>query len=433
MTTAVVLGLQFGDEGKGKVVDYCAAKADYVVRFQGGNNAGHTVQVKDKTFKLHLLPSGVIREKHTIIGNGLVVDPEVLLREMDQLKKANIQLHLSISDRAHVILPLHKELDALEEKFKDKWAAGTTKRGIGPCYQDKIGRFGIRMCDLIDEKIFEEKIRILFKAKQHITQAAYNSPLKISLEETISKYKEHVSQLRPLIVDTVHIIHHAVRKGKNILFEGAQGALLDIDFGIYPFNTSSNTTTGAVATGSGFPPNKLEKVIGVLKAYTSRVGTGYFGAEITDGMADIIREKGYEYGTTTGRPRRIGWLDLFATNYCVQLNGATNLAITKLDVLGGLKSIKVCVGYKYQGKELESFPANSLWLKDCKPIYQEFAGWPDLSPDEWGELASGQLSDFPKELQEYVHFISDFLKIPICLISVGAQREHTLHLEPIFM
>ncbi|MFX1254063.1 MAG: adenylosuccinate synthase [Promethearchaeota archaeon] len=432
MTTAVILGLQFGDEGKGKVVDCCAAQADHVVRFQGGNNAGHTVQIKDKIFRLHLLPSGVIREKHTIIGNGVVVDPQVLLKEIEELQKTNIKINLSISDRAHVILPLHKELDALEEKLKDKWAAGTTKRGIGPCYQDKIGRFGIRFCDLLDEKVFEEKITFLYKAKELLCRSVFNEPLELSLEETVSKYQQYLSKFQSLITDTVHIIHQAVEKGENILFEGAQGALLDIDFGIYPFTTSSNTTVGAVATGAGFPPKKLDRIIGILKAYTSRVGTGYFAAEITDSIGDMIREKGHEYGTTTGRPRRIGWLDLFAAKYSVQINGVTDLAITKLDVLGGLKTIKVCTGYEYQGKTLASFPANSLWLKDCKSIYKEFPSWPDYSPNEWGELASGEITDLPKELQNYINFISDFLKVPIYLISVGPQRGHTINKGSIF-
>ena len=421
MATTVVLGAQWGDEGKGKVTDFFASNADMVVRFQGGNNAGHTIVVKDETIKLSLTPSGVLYSSCIpVIASGCVVDLGVLMSELEMLKEKNIDTSkLKLSSNAHLIMPYHKLLDELIETKLGKNMIGTTKRGIGPCYADKIQRQGIRVQDLFDEKIFEEKVSTILEDKNEIITKIYNDKPFV-LEEILSEFSEYRDTVKEIMTDTSLLISNAITEEKNVLFEGAQGTLLDIDHGTYPFVTSSNTTSGNAAIGSGIGPRDIDKIVGVTKAYISRVGTGPFLTEQENEVGDFLIEKGAEYGVVTGRKRRCVWLDLVSLKYSVRVNSLTELFITKLDVLSGLNELKLNVAYEINGSEVTDFPRQQRVLYDGKPIYKTFDGW------EEDITGTTSFEELPKEAKEYVKFIEDFIKVPITFISVGPERNQNI-------
>lgn len=428
--TLVIVGCQWGDEGKGKITDYFADQVDYVVRFQGGNNAGHTVVVGDKTYKLHLIPSGVLyKGKRVIIGNGVVVDPKVLLEEMANLEKQGKKVNLLLSERAHLIFPYHILMDGVLENFKGKTAAGTTKRGIGLAYADKANRLGIRAIDLIEKDIFKEKFKQVFDFNKKVLTKVFNvSPDKLNEKEIFNQYLKYGQQLKKYVGDSSLEINQAITKGKRILFEGAQGTFLDIDHGLYPHVTSSSPISGAVCTGAGVSPRKIDKVLGVVKAYLTRVGDGPVPTEDLGELGKFLREKGQEYGATTGRPRRCGWMDFVQLKYSHRLNGLDGLAITKIDVLGGLKKIPVCTKYKYKNSYLKEFPASLKILRECKPVYEEMPGWPDLSFEETEKIINGGYKYLPPNMKKYLDKISQEINVPIDLVSFGPQRKMTLEL-----
>lgn len=413
-----MIGTQWGDEGKGKVVDFLCEDADYVVRFQGGSNAGHTIKVGDEKYKFHLLPSGVVRGKTCVIGNGVVVDPEVFLKEIDSLRKRGREPRVMVSDRANVIMPYHRILDGAEESYLGKKRIGTTKRGIGPCYSDKMARKGIRVGDLLDEELLRDKLESILPIKEKLAEI-YGVRFDFDMDELVEKYTEYGRKMEPYITDTIAELSKAVREGKNILLEGAQGVMLDIDFGTYPYTTSSNTISGGACTGSGIPPKCIDEVIGVVKAYTTRVGMGPLPTELKDEIGKHLQERGGEFGTTTGRARRCGWLDLVVLKYSVTVSGVDKIALTKLDVLDGLREVKVCVGYEYDGRMMDTVPSNIKILENVKPVYEKLNGWKSVS----GAKAFG---DLPKEAKKYIKFIEDFLDTDVFLISTGAEREKTI-------
>ena len=419
MAVNLVIGTQWGDEGKGKVVDYFSRNADYVVRFQGGANAGHTIKVGDEVYKLHLTPSGVIQGKVGIIGNGMVIDPETLIEEMDELTKRGIKPNLLISDRVNIIMPYHKILDGAEEKLLGDKKIGTTKKGIGPCYTDKITRKGIRAIDLINIDTLSKKLDDIIPIKQKLF-SIYNIDIKLNKKEILEKYIEYGKFLKDYIVPTQITINKAIESGKNILFEGAQGTMLDVDYGTYPFTTSSHTIAGGSCIGAGVGPHQIGDIIGIVKAYTTRVGEGPLPTELFDKTGKYLQTKGGEFGATTGRPRRCGWLDLVVVNHSCTVSGINKLAITKLDVLGDLKTIKVCVKYNLNDKEIDYFPADINEVKECIPIYKELKGWDDIKTNP------KKITDLPKETQEYLKFIEKYLKIPIALVSIGPGRKETI-------
>lgn len=413
----VIIGTQWGDEGKGKITDILAKKADFIVRYQGGNNAGHTVVVKDKTYKLHLIPSGVIHEKHCLLGNGMVIDPEVLLGEIENLKKEGIKLKLSIDPLANIIMPYHKVLDGVSESVLQSKKIGTTNRGIGPAYEDKYGRRGIRFIDLFDKKIFEEKVKDNFRLKRKMVEKVYKRKFRLSRKKVISDYLEYADKLRKYLKDVSLTIYQAIENNKKVLFESAQGTFLDITYGTYPYVTSSHPLTGGIFTDVGIPPRELN-VTGVVKAYTTRVGSGPFLTELVNKTGEQIRDIGNEYGTTTGRPRRCGWLDLEMIKYAKRLNGLNQIAITKLDVLSGVAKIKVALGYKLRGKKV-SFPLTINQLKKCKVLYKEFNGF-EISP------STKTYKDLPKNAKVYLKFIEKYLNTPISIVSIGPKRSETI-------
>ena len=421
MTTTVVLGAQWGDEGKGKVTDFFASEADFVVRFQGGNNAGHTIVVNEETIKLSLTPSGVLYSSCIpVIASGCVVDLGVLMSELEMLKGKNIDTSkLKLSSNAHLIMPYHKLLDELIETKLGNNMIGTTKRGIGPCYADKIQRQGIRVQDLFDEKIFEEKVSTILEDKNEIITKIYNDKPFV-LEEILNEFSEYRDTVKEIMTDTSLLISNAISERKNVLFEGAQGTLLDIDHGTYPFVTSSNTTAGNAAIGSGIGPRDIDKIVGVTKAYISRVGTGPFLTEQENEIGDFLIEKGAEYGVVTGRKRRCGWLDLVSLKYSVRVNSLTELFITKLDVLSGLDELKLNIAYEVNGSEVTDFPRQQRVLYDGKPIYETFKGWEEDISD------TTSFEDLPNEAKEYIKFIEDFIKVPITFISVGPERNQNI-------
>ena len=419
MTVNLVIGTHWGDEGKGKIVDYFSKDADYVVRFQGGNNAGHTIKVKDQVYKLHIMPSGVIQGKIGVIGNGCVIDPDVLIKEIGELTKRGIKPKLLISDRANIIMPYHKILDGAEEKFLGDEKIGTTKRGIGPCYGDKIMRNGIRAIDIIDKKTLNKKLDIILSIKRRIFDA-YQIDEKLGKEEILETYTDFGEQLRNFITTTHVELDGAIASGKNILLEGAQGTMLDVEYGTYPYATSSHTVAGGASTGTGIGPKHIDDIIGIVKAYTTRVGEGPMPTELFDENGKYLQKKGHEYGTTTSRPRRCGWLDLVVVRHSCLISGITKLAITKLDVLNGLKRVKICTRYDLNGKKLDFFPANIEDVKKCRPVYKEFEGWDDMNT----ELT--EITDLPKKAQEYLQFIEEELKIPIAIVSIGPGRKETI-------
>jgi adenylosuccinate synthase len=424
---SVIIGSQWGDEGKGKVTDYYAEKADYITRFQGGNNAGHTVVVGDKTFKFRLIPSGAVSGKTVVIGNGTVVDPEILLEEISDLEAEGIPVTLHLSDRAHVIMPYHKLQDILEENLKGTLKAGTTKRGIGPCYQDKVGRFGIRFVDLLDTQVFKEKLEIFMAMKRALFKA-HNEPFKLNTDEVFDTYNRYAEKLAKYVTDTSVLINQAIAEGKNVLMEGAQGTHLGIDHGIYPYGTSSNCVAGGACTGGGISPLHIKEVVGIVKAYTTRVGTGPVPTELEDETGTHLRDRGAEYGTVTGRPRRCGWLDMMLLRYSSRINGFTGLAITKLDVLNGLDTVKVCITYTCDGETVHDFPASMKKLEKCRPVYKEVAGW-DFDPEE---VSQSGYESLPETAKTYIQFISDHLNVPVYMVSVGPARHQTLVLRELF-
>lgn len=426
MTVVALVGTQWGDEGKGKITDVLAAKADVVVRYQGGNNAGHTVVVDDETFKLHLIPSGILyQNKDCIIGNGVVVDPRVLCEEIAYLQRSGIDTSgLHVSERAHLIMPYHRVLDQLEEG-KRELKIGTTGRGIGPCYVDKYMRIGIRMLDLRSKASLERAVDRALPFKNQVLQKVYNHP-GFDRDQLVEEYLDYAQIIVPLLADTSLFIDEARAEGKGILLEGAQGTLLDVDHGTYPFVTSSNPTAGGAAPGAGLGPNRINHVIGVVKAYTTRVGEGPFPAELQDATGDLIRERGKEFGTTTGRPRRCGWFDAVMVRYSVRVNGLTGLAMTLLDVLDALESIKVCVAYEYEGERLEHFPADLDVLRRCKPIYEELPGW------RQNITSVKELEQLPERAQDYLVFLEEQVGCPIQIVSVGPRRDQTMLLNSFF-
>jgi len=420
--TAVVGG-QWGDEGKGKITDFFAGESDYVVRFQGGNNAGHTVIVDGNTFKLHLIPSGIIYGKPiSIIGNGVVIDPKVLLSEINYIKNKGVLPKLLISDRANIIMPYHIALDGALSNHQGKLGAGSTRRGIAPVYADKMFRNGIRTIDLLEPDIFKEKLEKGYSFSKNLLEKSLNVPFHISFNEIFDTYLDYGSKLSNYIKDTSIELYKAYKNKKSILFEGAQGVSLDVDHGVYPFTTSSNTTAGHISTGTGVNFRNVNRVIGVVKAYLSKVGDGYLPSEIHGQSADVLRKKGAEYGTTTGRPRRIGWLDLVQLRQAVRVNGLTDIALTKLDILNGFKKIQVCTEYKINKQIIKETPSSLSQYRKLKPIYKSLPGWEKL-PDKVWEKGFNVL---PKTLKNYIKFIEEKIECKISIISVGPQRHETI-------
>ncbi|MFN4132131.1 MAG: adenylosuccinate synthase [Caldimicrobium sp.] len=425
MPAIVIVGTQWGDEGKGKIVDVLTEKAHYVVRFQGGNNAGHTLVINQKKHILHLIPSGIFHPQTVcVIGNGVVVDPAVIIDEIERLKRSGVEItpeKLKISERAHAIMPYHKAIDLAREAKAHKNKIGTTGRGIGPCYEDKVARRGFRLIDLTKPAFFKERLKTILEEKNFILQYLSAEPLKF--EEIYERYMEYGEYLKPFLTDTSTLLWEALKKGLNILFEGAQGTFLDIDYGTYPYVTSSNTLAGNACAGSGFGPTYIKEVLGIVKAYTTRVGEGPFPTELKDELGDYLRERGGEYGATTGRPRRCGWLDLVMIKTAVRLNGLTSLALTKMDVLSGLNQIKICIAYKLRNQIIDYFPSTIEELSQVEPLYEELPGWKaNLSEIK-------DFSDLPREAQEYIEKIEKYLGIPITIISTGPDRKNCFILK----
>lgn len=425
MSTLVVLGIQWGDEGKGKLIDFLTKKADMVVRFQGGNNAGHTIVIDGEKYILHIIPSGILhRGKKCVIGNGVVIDPAVLISEIENLRQKGFEINdnILISKAAHLIMPYHI---AIEREFEKGKKIGTTGRGIGPAYTDKIARHGVRVLDLFYPEILMQKIEANLLTINFLLQNLYKAE-PLDATEIYSRYMEYGEKLYKYVADTDIIVNNEIDAGKNVLFEGAQGTLLDVDHGTYPFVTSSSTTAGGVCTGSGVSPLKINKIIGVMKAYTTRVGEGPFPSEIKDALGESLRQKGGEYGATTGRPRRCGWLDMVALKHAVRLNGLSGLAITKLDILDGIERIKICTAYKYKGMVINEFPKELQILENCEPLYAELDGW--------DEKTSG-IRDFdslPENAKRYISEIEKILKTEVQIISTGQGREDTILLKELF-
>ncbi len=426
--TIAVVGLSWGDEGKGKFVDYFAQKADVVVRYNGGNNAGHTIQANGVKYKFKLMPSGAPLEKEGVIANGCVVDPKVLLEEIENLKKLNKNVELKLSSTAHVIFPFHRILDELEEKTKGEYAAGTTKRGIGPTYSDKAARWGLRIYDIINPKILRPKLEKLYKIKKDLI-SIYDPNVDLDLEAIYEEYKSYGEQLKPYVIDTAYYLNKAIDSGKKILFEAAQGSLLDVDHGFYPYGTSSNANALGISSGTGIPPKKINKIIGIVKAYTSRVGKGRFPTELFNDTAKKIREQGHEYGTVTGRPRRVGWLDLFNIKYGIMINGVDKVIITLLDALEDINPIKICVNYELDGKILESWPIQSEIIEYCKPIYKSFEGWKEKTREEWTNIALKGYDALPETMKIYIQAIREELQLNIACVSIGPDRKETIVIE----
>lgn len=423
MNTYVVVGTQWGDEGKGKIIDVLAPKADYIVRFQGGNNAGHTVVVNDEKFILQLLPSGIINSKgKCIIGPGVVVDIEVLLKEINELEKRGKNLdNLFIDERAHLIMPYHIEIDKAREEARGENKIGTTQRGIGPCYIDKIARNGIRTGDLLEMDRFKDKLEWNIKDKNDMLQRYGKETFE--LEALYEKYVDLAQKIKHRIIDAVSEVNEAVDNNKTVLFEGAQALMLDIDYGTYPYVTSSSPTAGGAAVGAGVSPRKIERVLGVMKAYTTRVGEGPFPTEEDNKTGEILRKTGGEYGSNTGRPRRCGWLDLVIGKYGVMINGLTDIVLTKLDVLDGFDKVKIAVAYEIDGKRYVNYPPNLRKSKEIKVIYEEFDGWKeDISKIK-------NYDELPENCKKYIKFIEEFLGCPVSMVSVGPERTQNIYLK----
>ncbi|WP_028988419.1 adenylosuccinate synthase [Thermicanus aegyptius] len=427
MSSVVVVGAQWGDEGKGKITDFLAEQAEVIARYQGGNNAGHTIVFKEKRYKLHIIPSGIFNpEKICVIGNGVVIDPKVLIDEIAYIEKNGFKTdNLKISDRAHLIFPYHLRLDQAEEQMKGNRKIGTTGKGIGPAYMDKAARVGIRMADLMNPEVFKEKLKRNLDEKNRILEKIHGQE-GFSFEEMAKEYLSYGERLKKYVTDTSVLLNDALDEGKKVLFEGAQGVMLDIDHGTYPFVTSSNPSAGGVCIGAGVGPTKINRVVGVVKAYTSRVGDGPFPTEIEGEIGDQIREVGREYGTTTGRPRRIGWFDAVVVRHARRVSGITDLSVNSLDVLTGIPTLKICTSYRYKGKVLETYPASSEILRECEPVYEEMPGWEeDLSNIE-------NLDQLPVNARHYLERVAQLTGIPLTIFSVGPDRRQTHQLREVY-
>lgn len=427
MSTIVVVGTQWGDEGKGKITDFLAEKAEVVSRYQGGNNAGHTIVFGGKRYKLHLIPSGIFySDKTCVLGNGMVLHPEAMVEELAYLRNHGVSLrNLHVSDRAHVIMPYHIKQDLAEENRKGSGKIGTTGKGIGPAYMDKAARTGIRISDLLDRKRFAEKLRRNLEDKNRLLERVYDTA-GFTFEEIYNPYLAWADEIRPFVTDTSVVLNDAIDQGRRVLFEGAQGVMLDIDQGTYPFVTSSNPVAGGVCIGSGVGPTKIHQVIGVAKSYTTRVGDGPFPTELNNETGDRIREIGREYGTTTGRPRRVGWFDSVVVRHARRVSGITGLSLNSLDVLTGLETVKICTAYRYKDQVLEHYPASLDILAECEPIYEELPGWTeDITKVK-------NLEDLPLAVQHYVERITQLTGIPLSLFSVGPDRAQTVQVRPAY-
>ena len=419
----VIIGAQWGDEGKGKITDFFAAQSDYIVRFQGGNNAGHTIILDDRTLKLHLIPSGVLHPNcKLVIGNGVVIDPEVLINEIDMLKKEDLGVNLLISDRAHLIMPYHVDIDHHLTALQDDLAAGSTRSGIAPVYADKMYRHGLRIIDLFNKDVFAKRLKKSFMFNKKLVENVFEEKFDYSYDIILNQYLKYGETIKPYVANVAQELSAADIKGKAILFEGAQGACLDVDHGLYPFTTSSNVVSGQAEAGSGIGLNRKKRVVGIAKAYLTYVGRGPLPTEITPPLEDQIREVGQEYGTTTGRARRIGWIDLVQLKYANQLNGFTELILTKVDVLTGLPKIKLCVGYEINGKKIDYVPADLESFAQIKPIYETLPGWGSL-PEHIKNI-----DECPLELKSFIKKIEEFTGNSISLISYGPDRNQTFAL-----
>ncbi|MGG1634357.1 adenylosuccinate synthase [Paenibacillus sp. FSL A5-0031] len=427
MSTVVVVGTQWGDEGKGKITDYLAEGADVVARYQGGNNAGHTILIDNKKYKLTMIPSGIFNhDKTCVIGNGMVINPEALIDEINYIHENGFSTdNLKISDRAHVIMPYHLVLDGLEEDRKGDNKIGTTRKGIGPCYMDKAARNGIRIADLMDAEEFESRVRSIIIEKNQLIEQVYGGA-HLNADSIVADYLGYAEVLRKYVTDTSVILNDAIDAGQKVLFEGAQGVMLDIDQGTYPYVTSSNPSAGGVCIGSGVGPSKIQQVIGVAKAYTTRVGDGPFPTEQDNEIGQMIRDKGHEYGTVTGRPRRVGWFDTVVVRHARRVSGITGLSLNSLDVLTGLETVKICTGYKLRGEVIDTYPASLKMVSECEAIYEEHPGW---SEDISGAKT---LEDLPVNTRNYLNRVSELTGIPIAIFSVGRNREQTNPVRPIY-
>ena len=428
MSAFIVLGAQWGDEGKGKMTDYLAENADVVVRFQGGNNAGHTVVVEEKEYKLHLIPSGILyNDKLNVIGNGVVLDPKALFEEISYLESLGVDItpdRLIISDRAHVIMPYHRVLDGIKERARGNKDIGTTGKGIGPSYTDKMERSGIRVCDLIHKEVFEENLKETLEMKNKIITEVFGGEA-LDYNEIYNEYLGYAEKLRPFVKDISVIVNKKIKEGREVLFEGAQGTLLDIDYGTYPYVTSSSTIAGGVCIGAGVGPTAITNAVGIAKAYTTRVGKGPFPTELLDKTGDWIREKGHEFGVTTGRARRCGWLDLVILKTSARVSGLTSFAVTKIDTLAGLDTLKVCTGYRLNGEIIDYVPASLEDLAKCEPIYEEFEGWDD-------SIANARCyEDLPENAIKYLKKIEEFTETKVSIVSVGPKRDQTMMISEI--
>ncbi len=429
MPNVVVIGAQWGDEGKGRIVDLISEKVDIIARYQGGNNAGHTIVIGEEKIILHHLPSGILRDdKISVIGNGVVLDPKVLLQEIKELIAAGYradETNLKISERAHVIMPYHRAIDLARESMNGKAQIGTTGRGIGPVYEDKAARRGIKFADLIDPDSLHLRLKeVLDERNSYLTKVLGGEPL--NFEEIFEEYSEYGKELKKFSCDVSTLLNDSISNGENILFEGAQGALLDIDFGTYPYVTSSSSGSGGASTGTGVSPTIIDTVLGIAKAYATRVGEGPFPTEISGDLEEELRQAGGEFGATTGRSRRCGWFDAFALKYAAQINGISWIALTKLDVLSGFEKLKICVGYKYKGKELTSFPSTNHVLKDVEPIYEEMVGWTE-------DISNAKdISELPEQARNYLTKLEELTGVPIYTVSLGPSREKIIFLHELF-
>ncbi len=428
MSTIAVIGAQWGDEGKGKVVDILSEKANTIVRFQGGNNAGHTVVVDGNKYILHFLPSGILHDQRKcVLGNGMVIDLEGLLNEIAFIERLgkNLDNRLFLSERAHLILPYHKELDAASEA-KRGISIGTTLKGIGPAYEDKFGRNGIRIADLRNEETFKHKLKENLREKSILLKYLYQTDVDFNFEKIYSQIMYEFEKVNPYIADTVTMLNRFIDAGENVLFEGAQATLLDIDVGTYPYVTSSNSSSLGIPAGTGVSPKKVQRVFGIAKAYTTRVGSGPFPTELEGKLGELLRARGYEYGSTTGRPRRCGWLDLFSLRFSAMINDFNGISLTKLDVLDDFDEIKICVGYDLDGKFLDHFPATSEELSRVKPVYEVLPGWKTKT------TSIRRFEDLPKNARNLVEFVEDYLNVEVVMVSVGAQRHETISRKDIW-
>lgn len=428
MKTVAVVGSQWGDEGKGKVIDFLATQADVVIRGQGGNNAGHTLVVDGKKFALRLIPSGILNPNTiNIIGNGIVFDPKGFFEEIEMLESNGISTkNIKISDRAHIVFPYHKELDGLAEEARGDNKIGTTKKGIGPCYMDKTERSGIRVCDLMDKEVFAKKLKLQIEAKNKIVTGVYEKEAMFDFDEVYNEFIVYAEKMRPFVDDTTVIVYDAIKANKKVLFEGAQGTLLDLDLGTYPFVTSSHPISGGFAVGAGVGPNMIKDVVGIVKAYTTRVGEGPFVTELHDETGDKIRTQGHEFGTVTGRARRCGWFDAVIVKYAARVNGLTSISFMLLDVLTGFDKIKICTAYKMGDEIINNFPASLEDLAKCEPVYEELDGWhEDITKVE-------NFDDLPENAKKYVARIEELIDVNIDLVSVGPNRTQTIIRKNIF-